>query len=115
MADEKSKNIANLIMEEEFELLESDIVRTTVDGIPSISFFDRVNQLLIKEMAQTIIIKLLGRNIGFPTLYKKVCSLWKPSQSFRLMDIENGYFLDKFQSLEDYERVLCQGPWIVYG
>ncbi|PPD81183.1 hypothetical protein GOBAR_DD21894 [Gossypium barbadense] len=31
------------------------------------------------------------------------------------MDVENSYFLAKFQSLEGFERVLCQGPWIVYG
>ncbi|MBA0771952.1 hypothetical protein Gotri_007408 [Gossypium trilobum] len=26
------------------------------------------------------------------------------------MDIENGYFLAKFQSLDDYEKILTQGP-----
>ncbi|MFQ6620223.1 hypothetical protein Gotur_000758 [Gossypium turneri] len=31
------------------------------------------------------------------------------------MDIENGYFLAKFQSVDDYDKVLTQGPWIVYG
>ncbi|PPS10326.1 hypothetical protein GOBAR_AA10312 [Gossypium barbadense] len=30
-------------------------------------------------------------------------------------DIENSYFLVKFQSREDYEMVLTQGPWIVFG
>lgn len=31
------------------------------------------------------------------------------------MDIENGYFLAKFQISEDYEKVLSQGPWIIFG
>ncbi|MBA0732943.1 hypothetical protein Gogos_017002, partial [Gossypium gossypioides] len=31
------------------------------------------------------------------------------------MDIENGYFLAKFQNVDDYDKVLTQGPWIVYG
>ncbi|KAG8488864.1 hypothetical protein CXB51_016750 [Gossypium anomalum] len=35
-----------------------------VNGIPAISFSDRVKEILYKEMELTIIIKLLGRNIG---------------------------------------------------
>lgn len=30
------------------------------------------------------------------------------------MDIENGYFLAKFQCVDDYEKVLSQGPWLIY-
>ncbi|PPR84260.1 hypothetical protein GOBAR_AA36452 [Gossypium barbadense] len=30
------------------------------------------------------------------------------------MDVENGYFLVNFQNSEDFEKVLCQGLWIVY-
>ncbi|MBA0778274.1 hypothetical protein Gotri_006153, partial [Gossypium trilobum] len=32
-----------------------------------------------------------------------------------LMDIENGYFLAKFQNKNDYKKVLSQRPWIIYG
>ncbi|MBA0868246.1 hypothetical protein Goshw_010777 [Gossypium schwendimanii] len=32
-----------------------------------------------------------------------------------LMDIENGYFLAKFQNNNDYKKVLSQRPWIIYG
>ncbi|KAG8486486.1 hypothetical protein CXB51_019780 [Gossypium anomalum] len=42
-------------------------------------------------------------------------SLWRPIQSFQLTDIENGYFLAKFQNKEDYDKVLTQGPWIIFG
>ncbi|MBA0602960.1 hypothetical protein Gorai_003120 [Gossypium raimondii] len=114
-ADVQAQGVDNFYGEEDLELSEVDIVKSTVNGIPSINFSERVNQILIKDMAHTVVIKLLGRNIGYPMMYNKVCSLWKPSQSFRLMDLENGYFLAKFQSLEDFEKVLCQGPWIVYG
>ncbi|KAK5772492.1 hypothetical protein PVK06_048781 [Gossypium arboreum] len=65
-------------------------------------------------MAHTVVIKLLGKNIGYPVIYKKDCSLWKLSLSFRLMDIENEYFLAKFQILEEFEKVLYRGPWILY-
>ncbi|MBA0843864.1 hypothetical protein Goarm_001015 [Gossypium armourianum] len=103
-ADVQAQGVDNFYGEEDLELSEVDIVKSTVNGIPSINFSERVNQILIKDMAQTVGIKLLGRNIGYPVMYNKVCSLWKPSQSFRLMDLENGYFLAKFQSLEDFEK-----------
>ncbi|KAH1123278.1 hypothetical protein J1N35_006438 [Gossypium stocksii] len=31
------------------------------------------------------------------------------------MDVENGYFLAKFQSTVDYDKVLSQGPWVIFG
>ncbi|KAA3473213.1 GroES-like zinc-binding alcohol dehydrogenase family protein [Gossypium australe] len=31
------------------------------------------------------------------------------------MDIENGYFLAKFQNIMDCEKVLSEGPWIIFG
>lgn len=93
---DRSGNTSSHHEKEEFELTESDIVKSIVNGIPSIKFSDRVNQLLIKNMAHTIVIKLLGRSIGYTALYNKVCSLWKPSQAFRLINVENGYFQAKF-------------------
>ncbi|MBA0867329.1 hypothetical protein Goshw_029313 [Gossypium schwendimanii] len=30
------------------------------------------------------------------------------------MDMENGYYLAKFQNIKDYEKVLTQGPWSIY-
>ncbi|PPS10491.1 hypothetical protein GOBAR_AA10160 [Gossypium barbadense] len=39
----------------------------------------------------------------------------KSSSLFQLKDFENDYFLAKFQSSKDYEKVLTQGPWIMFG
>ncbi|KAK5812307.1 hypothetical protein PVK06_027736 [Gossypium arboreum] len=51
-----------------------------------------------------------SRNIGYIALFNQISSLWRSSKSFNLMDIENGYFLAKFQSIEDYNKVL-----VIYG
>ncbi|KAA3484762.1 reverse transcriptase [Gossypium australe] len=61
----------------------------------------------IEYVTYTLVIKLLGRSIRYSMLHNKVCSLWKPFQSFRLMDVENGYFLAKFKNSKDFEKVLC--------
>ncbi|MBA0878497.1 hypothetical protein Goshw_021855, partial [Gossypium schwendimanii] len=51
--------------------------------------------------------QILGK--GFSNLKKK------PSLPFQLMDIENGYYLEKFQDKRDFEKVISQGPWVTYG
>ncbi|MBA0632585.1 hypothetical protein Godav_001294 [Gossypium davidsonii] len=80
-ADVQAQGVDNFYGEDDLELSEVDIVKSTVNGIPSINFSERVNQILIKDMAHTVVIKLLGRNIGYPMMNNKVWSLWKPSQT----------------------------------
>ncbi|XP_012453513.2 uncharacterized protein LOC105775549 [Gossypium raimondii] len=100
---------------EDLEILDGDIKKTFVDGVPSISFSDRIHKILIQGMDNTVILKLLGRNIGFPVLQNKLFNLWRPSAPLHMMDIENGYFLVKFQNKLDCERALAEGPWIIFG
>ncbi|MBA0753008.1 hypothetical protein Gogos_021638, partial [Gossypium gossypioides] len=103
-ADERITPLVGADGEGDFEISENDIECSLVNGIPSIKFFGRVNQILIKDVTYTVVIKLLGRRIGYSTLHNKVCSLWKPSQPFHLIDVENGYFLAKFKNSEDFEK-----------
>ncbi|KAG8474118.1 hypothetical protein CXB51_033735 [Gossypium anomalum] len=79
----------------EFSLLEGDVKKSVVNGIPVIELSDRVHKLLVKDMSTSVVLKLLGRNIDFAALQNKVYGLWRLSQPFQLMDIENGYFLAK--------------------
>ncbi|KAH1097268.1 hypothetical protein J1N35_014189 [Gossypium stocksii] len=66
-------------------------------------------------MENTVILKLLGRNIGFSVLQNKLYNLWRPSAPLYMVDIENDYFLVKFQNKLDCEKVLSEGPWIIFG
>ncbi|KAA3460138.1 GroES-like zinc-binding alcohol dehydrogenase family protein [Gossypium australe] len=100
---------------EDFELTEGDIRTSVVNGTPAIDFSERIHQILLKEMNSTVVIKLLGRNIGYGALLNRISSLWNPTKPFHLMDIENGYYLAKFQDDHDYIKVLSQGPWLIYG
>lgn len=47
-------------MEEDSDLLEGDVKKSVVNGIPSIEFSERICQLLIKDMKTTMILKLMG-------------------------------------------------------
>ncbi|MBA0572428.1 hypothetical protein Golob_002770 [Gossypium lobatum] len=61
--------------DENFELLEGDVITEAVDGVPSIHFLDRFNWFIERRMILSVIIKLLGRKIGFPTSVNKVQGL----------------------------------------
>ncbi|MBA0571877.1 hypothetical protein Golob_002246 [Gossypium lobatum] len=50
--------------------------------------------------------ELLGCNIGFLILQNRIYSLWKPSLTINLMDIENGFFLAKFVNKIDHEKTV---------
>ncbi|KAH1081117.1 hypothetical protein J1N35_020878 [Gossypium stocksii] len=62
----------------DFELLEEDVNKSIINGIPAIKFSDRIKEILFKEMESTIIVKLLGRNIGYNALQNRILFLWKP-------------------------------------
>ncbi|KAH1031336.1 hypothetical protein J1N35_043510 [Gossypium stocksii] len=100
--------------EEDIKLQEGDVKKEIIDGIPSIEFSDRVVSLIEKSIARTIVFKLLGRKIGY-VFWNKMCTPWKQVKRFQLMDIENDYYLAKFESVEDYTNVISKGPWVVFG
>ncbi|KAG8490242.1 hypothetical protein CXB51_015567 [Gossypium anomalum] len=96
-------------------ILEGDIQRSVVNGMPSITFSDRIHQILIQGMDNIVILKLLGCTIGFSALQNKLYSMWRPSAPIHMMDIENGYFLFKFQNKHDCDMALSEGPWNIFG
>ncbi|MBA0736910.1 hypothetical protein Gogos_010398 [Gossypium gossypioides] len=99
---------SSTINEEDPDFMEEDIMRSIVNGMSVIDFFERIQQILVKDMVNMVVVKLLGWNIEYATLHNKIFSLWSPSYPFQLMDVKNGYFLIKFHSREDYDMVFTQ-------
>ncbi|PPR90713.1 hypothetical protein GOBAR_AA29972 [Gossypium barbadense] len=106
---------SNVISDRDFVIEDDDIFRSSINGIPAIDFSERLRNFLVRDMETTVVVKLLGWSIGYGALHNRISSLWKPSQPFHLMDIENRYFLVRFQCRVDYDLALIQGPWIVFG
>lgn len=100
---------------EDIELREDNLRKGIVDGVPSIEFWDRINTIIEESMFMTVVVKLFGRKIGYNTLWNKVCALWKSMMRFQLMDVENDYYLAKFESKVDYNNPLSNDPWVISG
>ncbi|KAK5824300.1 hypothetical protein PVK06_019071 [Gossypium arboreum] len=103
-----NRTVPTVRSDNDLELLEEDVNTTTIDGVLAITFLERLKNILFREMELTVIVKLLGHNIGYNALHNRILSLWKPVNSIRLIDTTNGYFFVKFQAVEDYNRVLSQ-------
>ncbi|KAK8583544.1 hypothetical protein V6N12_067811 [Hibiscus sabdariffa] len=58
----------NIFDRDDIESIEGDVVCSTVDGLISIEFSERVQDLAVKSLDHTIVVKLLGRRIGYNTL-----------------------------------------------
>ncbi|MBA0830234.1 hypothetical protein Goarm_014778, partial [Gossypium armourianum] len=41
--------------------------------------------------------------------------MWRPSAPIHMMDIENGYFLVKFQNKLDCKKAFFEGLWTIFG
>ena len=63
---------------------------------------------------QTMIVKLLGRSIGFNLLLKKIKELWRPTTTIELVALDNRFFMVKFTAREDYEFAKFGGPWMIF-
>nr|POE76294.1 hypothetical protein CFP56_25662 [Quercus suber] len=72
--------------------------------------------MCIKEpWSKALIVKVFGRTVGFNYLTFKINALWKPAARMDFVNLEKDFFLKKirFNSFEDYDMVLCGGPWFV--
>lgn len=67
------------------------------------------------QWTNALIVKVVGKTVGFHFLLSRIMSLWKPSGRMDCVDLEKDFFLIRFSLKKDYERVLKDGPWFVEG
>lgn len=66
-----------------------------------------------KPWRNTLIIKVLGRSVGYNYLLRRLRTMWKPKAQMDLVAIQNGYHIVRFSSVDDYEHAKLEGPWTV--
>ncbi|KAK4272987.1 hypothetical protein QN277_021464 [Acacia crassicarpa] len=83
-------------------------------NFPSFNFSNRLKERLYRAWSMAVIVKLLGRNIGFIALEKRLQAMWAKRGTFTLINIGHGYFVVKFTNQEDFSVALTGGPWMIY-
>ena len=61
----------------------------------------------------SIILKLMGRPLGYRALQIRLAGIWHPTGTMHLMDLGYGFFIMRFEVLKDYHHALTDGPWFV--
>ncbi|KAK9017631.1 hypothetical protein V6N11_080107 [Hibiscus sabdariffa] len=91
-----------------------DMVISESDGVLFTDYSERFQNLALKSMEFTLIVKVLGRRVGYNVLHDRICSIWKSSHPLKLIDLGHGSFLIEFASRKDYIHVLSDGPWTIF-
>ncbi|KAL9416731.1 hypothetical protein AB3S75_039842 [Citrus x aurantiifolia] len=101
--------------ENDIEIEKEDVVIEREGYLPSISFSQKVHEQLIKPLQSTVVVKLLGRMIGYKALCSRLEILWPNIGGYSVIDLDNGYFLVKLRKEGEADFVLTEGPWLVAG
>lgn len=77
---------------------------------PMVHIHKYVFEGLYAPWEDTLVVKLLGKKVGFNVTNVRLPKIWKLSAGFYLLDIGNGYSMVKFDVEDDRTRVMEDGP-----
>ncbi|XP_058735176.1 uncharacterized protein LOC131607134 [Vicia villosa] len=61
-----------------------------------------------------IIVKLMGRRIGYKVLETRLKQLWVRKGIINIIDLSNDYFIVTFTNDDDRNAAITNGPWFIY-
>ena len=81
---------------------------------PIVCFEKEVLERICVPWKDALVVKLLGKNIGFLAMRDRLKKLWKSIGIFDIIDLDYGFFLIKFDEDEDRFHVMEGGPWMLF-
>jgi len=65
-------------------------------------------------MKDALVVKLLGKNLGYNTMKDRLHKVWKTQGSFEIMDNDNDFYMVKCDQAANKEKVVTEGPWMIF-
>lgn len=117
IAMEAQEGSANAVFgtKDEWELEEEDVFFKEDESMPYIAFLQRIHDRLVKPWESSVVIKTLGRNLGYRAISERLKRIWSSTMGFSIIDLANDYYLVRFSNETDVEYALTEGPWTVMG
>lgn len=81
---------------------------------PKVHLDPTVLEGLCAPWRDALVVKLLGKSIGFHTMRDRLTRIWKLTAGFELMDIGNDFYMVKFDIEGDRAKVVDGGPWMIF-
>ena len=93
----------------------NDEVSNLQEGLAVVKLSRETKRRIRGPWAQTLIVKLFGRSVGFSFLQSKLNLLWKPTGRLDCVDLGDDFYSVRFTLKEDMNSVLEKGPWFIGG
>lgn len=81
---------------------------------PMVHIDERVFEGLCEPWKEALVVKLLGKSIGFITMKDRLRRIWKLATDFDLMDIGHGFYMVELDQDVDRTKVINEGPWMIF-
>ncbi|MCH79387.1 hypothetical protein A2U01_0000136 [Trifolium medium] len=108
----------NIPPREKEDMIAKKLVRIELeDGnrlLPKVYIEPKVFQDLCTPWKDAIVVKLLGKTLGYNTMKERLQKIWKLQGGFEIMNNDNGFYMVKFDHAADKEKVITGGPWLIY-
>ncbi|CAN1160034.1 hypothetical protein LINPERHAP2_LOCUS23068 [Linum perenne] len=92
---------------------ENDFTPVISNGVRGLRLSREFKEKLCKPWSNTVVIRLIGKSVGYSYLYNRLKSMWKPSSSMQVIDVDLNFYIVRFGDEKDYFRALTGGPWCV--
>ncbi|KAJ8763771.1 hypothetical protein K2173_003553 [Erythroxylum novogranatense] len=103
------------VEEDPITVEEGDITTEMGERGPRLWLSQAFKTRLDLQWEQAVIVKLMGRRVGFRTLCSRLHSLWRPRGALKVIDLDHEFYLVKLKEADDYRRMLSAGPWMIFG
>jgi hypothetical protein len=105
-------------VKEKVNLVEKGLVTITYEGgnklLPKVSLDDSYFNDLCHPWKEALVIKVLGKNVGYQMLKERLQKMWKLQGGFDMMDVDQGFYMVKCNLLADREKIMSEGPWMIF-
>ncbi|XP_045792004.1 uncharacterized protein LOC123886756 [Trifolium pratense] len=103
---------------EKEDMIEKKLVRIELeDGnrlLPKVYLEPNVFQELCTPWKDALVVKLLGKKLGYYTMKERLQRVWKLQGGFEIMDNDNGFYMVKLDQAADKEKIITGGPWLIH-
>lgn len=76
---------------------------------------DSVTQKLRSFWDDALVVRLLGKNVGYMAMKNKLPNLLKPNRGKDIMDLGHRYFKVKLDEKSDRVKAMERGPWMMFN
>ncbi|CAN1729097.1 hypothetical protein LINPERHAP1_LOCUS496 [Linum perenne] len=91
----------------------NDIVLTASNGVKALSLSKDFKEKLCKLWSNSVVVRLMGKNIGYSYLCHRLNAIWKLAGNLHIVDLDKNCFMVKFSNEQDYFKALTGGPWMI--